>query len=253
MKKVALVFAVAVFLAWSSVAYAAPVGHGGGQVIVAPVTVAEPPQAVLDAIGGVAQIGIGSPQSSITSEQKAQVGMNFGATSKVVVFPTILATVTSGGTAKIAFQVNTTNLLAGLQASSDAEFASTAIIFVLWHADKVGFTEFTYTPSQPVTSSALKAKAGEKTFTFVDANGDPVTKLEAGKEVYPVFSVTDNDPEDTNPASGQIEVAPTAIVKDGELEKPAGDGGGGGCDAGFSGGVLLLSAVGWFLFKKRGA
>jgi hypothetical protein len=252
MKKVVLLFAVAVFVVWTSVAYAAVGGHGGDLVTVEPITPEAPSDAVRDIIGTV-PITVSPSAPTYTEAQRGQVAVEFGETSSVAVFPNITAQVSSGGTAAIAFKVEAATLLNAFKAPAGTVFAAQDIALILWHANGTTFTKYTYAPTYITQdlSAAVASKADEKTFTFVDENGEPVTNLESGKAVYPKFNVTDNNDEDVNKTAGVIEIQPAAVAAS-EPAGTQGGGGGGGCDAGFSSGALLLLAGGWFLFKKRG-
>jgi hypothetical protein len=255
MKKVVLVFAAAAFMAFitgGGVACAAVGGHGQEQVNIETVTVTRPPEAVREKVGANEVTIVATPP---LTPPKAVIAQNFGSASSVAVFPDVKAQVSTGGTAKIAFTVETKSLLDTFEASAGATVKAAEVKLVLWHTNETDFTEYTYAASRPLSAQASTAKADPaKTFTFVDEDGEIVTELESGKEVYPLFDVKDGSPEDVDPEDGSIEVRPSAVfAREGSND---GEGGGGGCDAGFFGAFgasLSLLAAGWFLFKKRGA
>jgi hypothetical protein len=263
MKKWVVVFTVMIFVATSSAAYAASVGGHGGQDVTVEIieNVEAPSEEVLAKIGVLNPIQI-LPTTGITvkPEQKAQIAFDLGSTSAVAEFPPVRVEVASGATATVALKVATTSLLAGLGGTTTTPGTVTPqtikpqdIKLVLWHATGNGFTTYTYVPTLSVSSAALKAKADDKTFTFVDEDGAVVTEFESGKDVYPLFDVVDDSDEDVNREPGVIEVNSAAVVASGETGGDEGGDSGGGCDAGFSAGALSLLAAGWLLFRKRGA
>ncbi|MDR1977988.1 MAG: hypothetical protein LBQ42_04570 [Synergistaceae bacterium] len=238
MRKLVLVFAVVALAAFSGVAYAADGGHGGG-VIEKPVDVAPAPPAVIEKIvekiGDVVEVAVGAQRPELTDTATSEIASSFGGNSKVASFPTVTAT-ESG---RVVFEVPTTNLVESLNVSSG--YSASNLVLVLWHRGDVAFTTFRYASS--ISGSALSAAAADPTFTFVDADGNVVTKIE-GAEIYPVFDVVDGAPYDRNGSEPGVEIAPAVV--DGQSS-----GGGGGCDAGFSGAALLLLAAGWVVVRKR--
>jgi hypothetical protein len=254
MRKVVLVWAAAAFMAFltgGGAACAAVGGHGEDRVNIETVTVTAPSPAVLEKIGATP---VTIDATKVFTPEKTVIAEAFGAASSVAVFPDIKAEVLGGGTATIAFKADTNDLLKTFEAPAGTAVDAEKIELVLWHANGTAFTRYTYAAPSPLSVPASAAKAeAKKTFKFVDADGNTVAKLESGKEVYPLFDVTDNSEEDVDKVAGSIEVRPSAIFAR-EGSSGGGDSGG-GCDAGFLGAFgafLPLLAGGWFLFKKRG-
>jgi hypothetical protein len=263
MRKVVLFFAAAAFLAFvtgGGVACAAIGGHDKNQVNIETVTVTAPSPEVLAKIGATP---VTIDATKVFTPEKTVIAETFGAASSVTVFPDIVAEVLGGGVATIAFKAETDKLLETFEAPAGTAIEAGKVELVLWHTNGTDFTRYIHASSTPLSVSAslttktATAKADVKTFKFVDADGSTVTKLESGKEVYPLFDVTDNSDEDVNRVAGIIEVRPSAVfAREGSS---SGGESGGGCDAGLfgafgaSGAILSLLAGGWLLFKKRGA